>query len=176
MEFMGSAFLDWDGTTTIPTLTGKSIKECLVNRLIVSYSDCRSKQYLSKLGSDHTRHLDRKFLRFGPPAATSTAAHFALLPSSFPFFLVTLYVKILCNSVNTDGDRRQKFDPDGSTHPHKSPSNPTPCYLCNLGSTAAAGDSIIHLFTHWQVVKSALALTLAHPRGFADPLLTLSLT
>ena len=36
MEFLGSAFLDWDGVGNLPRLTGKDIKVCLINRLIVS--------------------------------------------------------------------------------------------------------------------------------------------
>ena len=162
MEFLGPDFLNWDGITSLPTMDKLVIKDCLINRLIISYSESRFKQYTTELGSDHTRHLEKKFNRYGHSDPSSTLSHFSSLPSSIPVFLVSFFIKLVCNCTNTDGDRRRKFDPDGSSHPLKSPLNPTPCFLCNLGSASCAGDSIKHLFSHCQVVKEALLLLISH--------------
>ena len=163
MEFLGPDFLNWDGSTTLPAIDGKFIKECLVNRLIVSYSESRSKQFTSALGNDHLHHLTLKLERFGSSATSSLTAHFSSLPSSTPAFLVSFFIRLLCNCLNTDGDRRRKFDPDGSTHPLKKGTNPFPCYLCNSGTVLVTGDSVKHLFTHCPVVKRALSLLSLHP-------------
>ena len=128
MEFLGPDFLNWDGLSPLPKVDTKFLKDCLVNRLIVSYSESRSKQYTAAFGNDHTRHLSLKLSRFGPPTLGPLLSHFSTLNSPTISFLVSFFVKLVCNCLNTDGDRRRQFDPDGSTHPLKNPSNPTPCF------------------------------------------------
>ena len=170
MEFLGSDCMDWDGDHPLPKLDGVTIKKVLVQKLIVSYNESCKKRYTNELGRDHLTHLSLKFANWNGSSNT-TLEHFGSLPPSTPGFLVTLFVKILCNALNTDGDRRRHFDPLGSRHQLKSVTNLTPCYLCNQGNNTKGetGDSCKHIFQNCQVIKKALVLTLSHCEGPNDP-------
>ena len=90
------------------------------------------------------------------------------MPANVPPFLVTHFIKLLCGATNYDGGRRRKFAPDGSVHPAKSPANPFPCYLCELGDVCAPGDNERHIFQSCCVVKEAWVDVLLHPKGPRD--------
>ena len=154
----------------LPCLDRKSIKRALCHSLCVSYNENCRKRFSRELGNDHLTHLRLRLSRWGG-FTDVILSHFILLPSHTPGFLVTLYIKILCNALNTDGDRRRHFDPHGSRHPDKCVTNLTPCYLCGLGSNCKGdtGDSCFHLFFNCLVVKEALRLVLEHVDFPDDP-------
>jgi hypothetical protein len=143
------------------------IKKQVIHSLIISYGSRRSLEYTRQLGKDHYNHLQLRHGKYGA-VADVPLAHFGSLPANVPPFLVTHFIKLLCGATNYDGGRRRKFAPDGSVHPAKSPANPFPCYLCELGEVSAPGDNERHIFQSCCVVKEAWVDVLLHPKGPRD--------
>ena len=146
MEFLGPGFLNWDGLSQLPKLDAATIKKTVIEKLIVSYGDGNSASYTHNFGSDHTQHLSRRLAKFSSSDTDILTQHYSKLPRKVPAFLITHYIKLLCGALNSDGERRKKFAPDGSVHVGKCAENPFPCYLCNLGDTVVPGDSSRHIF------------------------------
>ena len=146
MEFLGPGYLDWDGISQLPKLDAATIKKTVIEKLVVSYGDGNSASYTHNFGSDHTQHLCRRLAKFSSSDTDILTQHYSKLPRKVPAFLITHYIKLLCGALNSDGERRRKFAPDGSVHVGKCAENPFPCYLCNLGDTEVPGDSSKHIF------------------------------
>jgi hypothetical protein len=146
MEFLGPGFLNWDGLSQLPKLDDASIKKTVVEKLVVSYSVGNSVSYTHNFGYDHTQHLRRRLAKFSSADSDTLTHHFSKLPRKVPAFLVTHFIKLICGALNSDGERRRKFAPDGSVHAGKCAENPFPCYLCNLGDDVIPGDSSRHIF------------------------------
>ena len=146
MEFLGPNLLDWDGVSPLPKLDATTIKRYVIQSLIISYNVGCSSSYTCHFGADHTRHLRARLAKFGSADIDTPIQHFTKLPKKVPAFLITHYIKLLCGALNSDGERRKKFAPDGSVHVGKCAENPFPCYLCNLGDTVVPGDSSKHIF------------------------------
>jgi hypothetical protein len=155
MEFLGPGYLGWDGVSTLPKLDAASIKKIVTDKLIVSYAEVNTTPYTNNFGVDHTHHLRARLARFGSADSELLTQHFAQLPKKLPAFLITHFIKLVCGALNSDGGRRRKFDPDGSVHPDKCPSNPFPCYLCGLGDVSLPGDCGRHLFGSCGRVRAA---------------------
>ena len=168
MEFLGADFLNWDGFSPLPSLDVVSIKKLVIDKLLLSYGTERYAAYSRNFGNDHFSHLRARCLRFGVSEINTVLGHFDKLPKKVPAFLVSHYIKLFCGALNYDGGRRRKFEPNGSVHMDKSPSNPFPCYLCGQGSVALPGDNEMHIFTSCVCVRSAWADVLLHPYGPAD--------
>jgi hypothetical protein len=168
MEFLGAGYLDWDGHSQLAFLTKKAIKKILVDKLIISYSDFNRGPYTQHLGQDHLSHLRARCLKVGVDNTVSITEHFTSMANSFPAFLISFYIKLLCGALNLDGGRRRKFAPNGSVHPSKCRENPFPCYLCGFGDLQYPGDHPSHVFSNCEVVKNAWCIMLHHPQGPID--------
>jgi hypothetical protein len=168
MEFLGADFLNWDGVSALPVLDALSIKNLVIDKLLISYGGSRLAAYSRNFGSDHLTHLRARCLRYGITEINTTINHFANLPRKVPAFLVTHYIKLLSGALNYDGGRRRKFEPNGSVHSGRGPGNPFPCYLCGHGNVEFPGDNERHIFLSCLCVKGAWADVLLHPKGPAD--------
>ena len=168
MEFLGADYLNWDGISALPKLDGPAIKKHVTQNLIVSYGVGRYASYTEHFGKDHFSHLRDRCNKHGVADAGKVISHFTKLPKKTPAFLISHYIKLLSGSLNWDGGRRRKFDPNGSVHLNKNDLNPWPCYLCDEGDLALPGDNEKHLFVSCSCVKSAWIDVLLHPSGPCD--------
>jgi hypothetical protein len=168
MEFLGPGYLNWDGLSQLPKLDATAIKKTVIEKLIVSYGDGNSASYTHNFGSDHTQHLCRRLAKFCSSDTDTLTQHYSKLPRKVPAFLITHYIKLLCGALNSDGERRKKFAPDGSVHVGKCAENPFPCYLCNLGDTEVPGDSSKHIFGACSSVFDAWECILYGANGPCD--------
>ena len=155
MEFLGPGFLNWDGYSQLPELNAAAIKMTVTENLVVSYAEVNSVAYTSNLGAGHRQHLCRRLAKFGSSDVDNLTQHFTKLPRKVPAFLITHFIKLICGALNSDGERRRKFAPDGSVHAIKSADNPLPCYLCDGGDVTHPGDCSKHLFSACSCVKTA---------------------
>jgi hypothetical protein len=168
MEFLGPHFLDWDGSSPLPKMDDKTLKNSIIQSLTVSYNSGSSRSYTRNFGKDHLSHLRHRHGKYGVTNIDHVLTHFAKLPKSIPPFLITHYVKLIGGASNYDGGRRRKFAPDESLHPDKTPSNPWPCYLCAQGDMVSPGNNENHLFRTCACVNSAWLDVLMHPNGPRD--------
>jgi hypothetical protein len=173
MEFLGPGFLNWDGLSQLPKLDAASIRVAALGGLIVSYGVGNSVSYTQNFGFDHTQHLCRRLARFGSSDSDILTQHFNKLPRKVPAFLITHFIKLVCGALNSDGERRRKFDPGGSVHTGSCVENPFPCYLCNRGDVTLPGDGSKHLFGSCNSVKIAWDGILNNSRGPSDVAWTL---
>jgi hypothetical protein len=164
MEFLGPNFLDWDGVSPLPKLDATTIKRYVIQSLILSYNLGCSSSYTCHFGADHTRHLRARLAKFGSADIDTPIQHFTKLPKKVPAFLITHFIKLMCGALNSDGERRRKFAPDGSVHPSKCDDNPFPCYLCSQGNAVLPGDSSKHIYASCNCVKNAWDGILNNPK------------
>jgi ribonuclease HI len=164
MEFLGPEYLDWDGHTPL-LLDKKSIKSVAIKRGLLLYRGPFSKTIKSK---DFYHHVASKYALAGSSAASISIDHFSSLPRDTPAFLISHYIKALCNALNTDS-RRRDFDPECSSHPKKNSTNKWPCYFCDGGDLANPGDRCKHIFFTCPIVKKAISAVLRSPEGPNDP-------
>ena len=167
MEFLGPEYLDWDGHTPL-TLDKKSIKSVAIKRGLLLY---RGPFSTTKKSKDFYHHVASKYALEGSSAASNSIDHFSSLPRDIPAFLVSHYIKALCNALNTDS-RRRGFDADCSSHPKKNSTNKWPCYFCDGGDLTNPGDRGKHIFSSCPVVKMAISAALRSHEGPNDPLFT----
>jgi len=156
MEFLGPLYLNWDGVTKLH-LTKEKIHEVLLHCGSILYPASGYCKKRKVHGRDHLHHLAKRYSKFESKASSMTLAHYALLSSSIPAFLVTHNIKCLCNALNTDS-RRCFFDPASCSHVRKSPTLVRPCYLCSKET-----DQTSHIYCSCGVVKAALKLVFASP-------------
>jgi hypothetical protein len=142
---LAPVFSTGTGFPNCPKLDDASIKKTVVGELVVSYSVGNSVSYTHNFGYDHTQHL-RRLAKFSAADSDTLTHHFSKLPRKVPAFLVTHFIKLICGALNSDGERRRKFTPDGSVLAGKCAENPFPCYLCNLGDVVIPWDSSRHIF------------------------------
>jgi ribonuclease HI len=166
MEFLGDEYLCWDGTTAL-SIGRKDIKRVALKHGILSYSGprCSAKNSLRK---DFCHHLLDRYSAYGSPAASNMYIHFDKIPKQTPAIMITVFIKALCNALNTDS-RFRHVKKDCSTHLMRTHLNPYPCYLCGEGGVLSRGDSTRHVFLDCQVVKDAFRSVLISPEGPADP-------
>jgi hypothetical protein len=168
MEFLGPGFFGWDGISSLAKLDTATIKKVITERLIVSYAVGNSVSYTNNFGADHVQHLRRRLAKFGSSDHLALSLHFGKLPKKVPAFLITHYIKLICGALNSDGERRRKFAPDGSVHADKCDDNPFPCYLCGLGDGERPGDASMHIFASCRLTRDAWEAVLGNFRGPRD--------
>ena len=165
MEFLGDEFLNWDGQTPL-NFSKADIKCVSIQHGILHYTGPRSGSK-SDLLKDFYHHIADRYKLHESAASPNSFSHFKVLSKQTPYFLISHYIKCLCNALPTDSKRRF-VDPDCSTHHARSPTNKYPCYLCDFGDGVNHGDRCKHIFSDCPSAKSAVMSALCSPDGPGD--------
>jgi ribonuclease HI len=166
MEFLGDEYLGWDGQASLD-FTKKDIKNIALKHGILHYTGPRNKTK-NDLRKDFYHHLVDRYKEHGSIASSNSLVHFKGLPKRTPAFLVTHFIKALCNALPTDSKRRF-VNPECSLHPAKSPTNMYPCYFCDFGDAEHHGDRNKHIFNDCPTTRTAISDALKSEEGPGDP-------
>jgi ribonuclease HI len=148
MEFLGKAFLQWDGRSDLKTLTNKAIKRILIQ---CGHHTGPPIALPGLAPTVRAAKLNSIFKNYNT-TPTSTLAHFSTLDPSTPNHLLLHHLKLYTYALETD-KRIRKFAPHASVHPASCSTTPFPCFFCSNGE-----DTLLHIYdpTSCQVINSLI--------------------